>query len=185
MLLLFPGFPPHFAMGYMQDYKVNALKGSRFGVGRRDYNCIATRTFEYDGQLEAFFSVLPWAALQPAQNAKRQKEVEFYPSIAMKQLFVSFLFPGAIPKGAVGQPGTNNKLPFALCIPRWELAPSYGSRGSFPRRTGAARHWWTSRCAGSFSSRCSGFSLQWATSFPGTLTVSSCWYIPFWWSLVH
>ncbi|NXF52368.1 ABCA8 protein, partial [Oceanites oceanicus] len=35
MLVLFPGFPPHFAMGYMQDYKVNSLKWSRFGVGRR------------------------------------------------------------------------------------------------------------------------------------------------------
>lgn len=116
---------------------------------------------------------------------KDKKRWNFTPVLQWKQLFVSFWFPGAIPKGAVGQPGTNNKLPFALCIPRWELAPSSGSQGSFPRRTGAARHWWTSRCAGSFSSRCSGSSLQWATSFPGTLTVSSCWYIPFWWSLVH
>ncbi|KFQ98694.1 ATP-binding cassette sub-family A member 10, partial [Nipponia nippon] len=39
MLLLFPGFPPHFAMGYMQDYKVNSLKQGRFGVGRRAYWC--------------------------------------------------------------------------------------------------------------------------------------------------
>lgn len=31
MLLLFPGFPPHFAMGYLQDYKVNSLKWSRLG----------------------------------------------------------------------------------------------------------------------------------------------------------
>ncbi|NWY27521.1 ABCA6 protein, partial [Pheucticus melanocephalus] len=35
MLLLFPGFPPHFAMGYTQDCKVNSLGWSRFGVGRR------------------------------------------------------------------------------------------------------------------------------------------------------
>ena len=59
MLLLFPGFPPQFAMGYMQDYKVNSLKWSRFEIGRRDYSYVATTTFEYDGQLEAFFSVLP------------------------------------------------------------------------------------------------------------------------------
>lgn len=47
MLLLFPGFPPHFAMGYTQDYKVNSLKWSGFGVGRRDYSCTARRMFEY------------------------------------------------------------------------------------------------------------------------------------------
>lgn len=47
MLLLFPGFPPHFAMGYTQDCKVNSLKWSRFGVGRRDYNCTARRMFGY------------------------------------------------------------------------------------------------------------------------------------------
>lgn len=46
-LLLFPGFPPHFAMGYMQDCKVNSLGWSRFGVGRRDHNCTARRMFEY------------------------------------------------------------------------------------------------------------------------------------------
>ncbi|NWZ96371.1 ABCA9 protein, partial [Nesospiza acunhae] len=32
MLLLFPGFPPHFAMGYTQDCKVNSLGWSRFGA---------------------------------------------------------------------------------------------------------------------------------------------------------
>lgn len=46
MLLLFPGFPPHFAMGYTQDCKVNSLKWSRFGVGRRHYNCFARRMCE-------------------------------------------------------------------------------------------------------------------------------------------
>lgn len=87
--------------------------------------------------------------------------------------------------GAVGQPGTENKLPFALCLPRRELVPSCGSRGSFPRRTGAARRWWTSRCAGSFSSPCLGFYSQWATRFPGASTDSSFWYIPFGWLPVH
>ncbi|NXC83872.1 ABCAA protein, partial [Cercotrichas coryphoeus] len=41
-----------------------------------------------------------------------KKEVEFYPKITMVTGFIPFSFPGAIPMGAVGQPGTDNKLSF-------------------------------------------------------------------------
>ncbi|XP_072737008.1 ATP-binding cassette sub-family A member 10-like [Ciconia boyciana] len=40
MLLLFPGFPPHFAMGYMQDYKVGARAQLRIsGLSPSAYWC--------------------------------------------------------------------------------------------------------------------------------------------------
>lgn len=182
MLVLFPGFPPHFAKGYKQDYKVNCLWWSSCGVGRRDYNCIAMRTRDYDEQLQFFSSVSPRAILQPAQNTRGQTRGG---SLLQYHSGNSLLFPGAIPVAAVGQWGTDNKMPFALCLPRWELMPSCGSRGFFPQRTGVARHWWTSRCAGSSSSRCLGFSSQWATRSRGASTASSLWYIAFWWLLVH
>lgn len=73
MLLLFPGFPPQFAMGYMQDYKVN---GGRFGVHRRDYNCVDTRKFEYDAMSSfapnnsSFHCVFPGGSSCPAEGLR-------------------------------------------------------------------------------------------------------------------
>lgn len=63
MLLLFPGFPPHFAMGYLQDYKVNSLKCSKSYMSRRITTVLPQGHLSMMGILR-LFSVRP--ALQPA-----------------------------------------------------------------------------------------------------------------------